>query len=138
MTLCAPIQYYSTAVPSFPCKWLDLFNLTSNKPEVFPDVLKSSTLETIELRYPANEWLLVYIDGSFKPEVPVPLWFCRLFEDLLAVGKNAPSCDGEVSAVCEVTTQLLAPAKVVFLIDSHATISVLSSNISTDCLRTIK
>ncbi|GFX12441.1 uncharacterized protein TNCV_1697171 [Trichonephila clavipes] len=38
-----------------------------------------------------------------------------------------PSCDGEVSAVCEVTTQLLAPAKVVFLIDSHATISVLST-----------
>ncbi|GFT46946.1 hypothetical protein TNCV_3746341 [Trichonephila clavipes] len=54
------------------------------------------------------------------------------------VGKNAPNYDGEVSAVCEVTTQLLAPAKVVFLIDSQALISVLISNIPVDCIHTFQ
>ncbi|GFT52412.1 uncharacterized protein TNCV_502411 [Trichonephila clavipes] len=59
-----------------------------------------------------------------------------------AVGKNATNYNGEVSAVYESTTQLLAaglaPAKVVFFIDSQAAISALSSNTPTDCLNTIQ
>ncbi|GFW31460.1 hypothetical protein TNCV_1288071 [Trichonephila clavipes] len=59
-------------------------------------------------------------------------WFCRLFEDSLTVGKNAINYDGEVLAVCEATTQLLAAdlasAKVAFFIDSQDAILALSSN----------
>ncbi|GFS84180.1 hypothetical protein TNCV_2365421 [Trichonephila clavipes] len=50
-----------------------------------------------------------------------------LFEDILAAGKNATNYDGEVPAVYAATTQLLAasiaPAKVVFFINSQAAIS---------------
>ncbi|GFX21793.1 reverse transcriptase [Trichonephila clavipes] len=69
-------------------------------------------------------------------------WFCRLFEGSLAVGKNATNYDGEVLAVCETTTQLLsaglAPAKVVFFVDSQAAVLAISNNTPTDCLNTIQ
>ncbi|GFU43542.1 hypothetical protein TNCV_4005751 [Trichonephila clavipes] len=51
-----------------------------------------------------------------------------------------PKYDGKVLAVCEATTQLLAvgiaPAKVVFFINSQASIIALSSNTPTDYLNT--
>ncbi|GFX55206.1 reverse transcriptase [Trichonephila clavipes] len=60
----------------------------------------------------------------------------------LSWGKNAINYNGEDSAVCEATTQLLASglvhAKAVFFIDSQAAILALSSNIPTDCLNTIQ
>ncbi|GFW08450.1 reverse transcriptase [Trichonephila clavipes] len=66
-------------------------------------------------------------------------WFYRLFEGSMVVGKNATNYDGEVLAVCEATTHLpfagLAPAKVVFSIDSQVANLVLSSNAPTDCLK---
>ncbi|GFS98635.1 uncharacterized protein TNCV_2987601 [Trichonephila clavipes] len=56
--------------------------------------------------------------------------------------KNATNYDSEVLAVCEATAQLLAaglaPAKVVFFIDSHAAILALSLNKPTDCFYTIQ
>ncbi|GFW54207.1 reverse transcriptase [Trichonephila clavipes] len=69
-------------------------------------------------------------------------WFCWLFEGSLAIKKNTTNYDGEVLAICEATAQLLsaglAPAKVVFFIDSQAAILALSSNTPTDCLNTIQ
>ncbi|GFX79706.1 uncharacterized protein TNCV_2746251 [Trichonephila clavipes] len=74
-------------------------------------------------------------DVSSETNGAGPGWFCRLFEDSLAVGKNAATYDDEVLAECDATTQLLhaclAAAKVVFCIDSEATISALSSNTPT-------
>ncbi|GFX81639.1 reverse transcriptase [Trichonephila clavipes] len=56
--------------------------------------------------------------------------------------KKANNYDDEVSALCEAATQSLfaelAPSKVVFFIDSHATISALSSNTPTDFLSIIQ
>ncbi|PRD30466.1 UNVERIFIED_CONTAM: hypothetical protein NCL1_26341 [Trichonephila clavipes] len=133
---------YSTVPTAFPFKRLNLTNLTSNKADAIPE-LKSWALETIEERYPANEWLHFCIDGSYLPETnrAGTGWFCKLFEGSLAMGKNATNYDAEVLAVCEATTHLLsaclAPAKVVF-IDSHAAIIALSSNTPTDCLNTIQ
>lgn len=138
----ASIQCYSTVALALPLIRLDLINLASNRAEAIPDELKSCALETIELRYPANEWLHIYTDGSYLPETngAGAGWFCRLFEDSLAVGQNATNFDSEVSAVHEAMTQLLAislaPAKVVFLIDSQSAISAPSNNTPTDCLRT--
>ncbi|GFV47280.1 reverse transcriptase [Trichonephila clavipes] len=145
-----PIAYesldaYSTVAPVLPYKRLDLMNLTSNKAEDFPGELKSCTFETIELRYPANEGLHIYTDSSYLLETndswhEMVLWW--LFEDSLAVGKDATNYDGEVSVVCQATAQLLAagldPVRVVFLIDSQNAVLALRSNTSTDCLHTIQ
>ncbi|GFS62474.1 histone-lysine N-methyltransferase SETMAR [Trichonephila clavipes] len=134
---------YSTVPTAFPFKRFNLTNLTSNKADAIPEELKSWALETIEERYPANEWLHFCIDGSYLPETnrAGTGWFCKLFEGSLAMGKNASNYDAEVLAVCEATTHLLsaglAPAKVVF-IDSHAAIIALSNNTPTDCLNTIQ
>ncbi|GFX87969.1 reverse transcriptase [Trichonephila clavipes] len=116
--------------------------MTSNKADTIPE-LKSCVLETIEERYPANEWLHINTDVSYLAETngAGTGWFCRLFEGSLSVGKNATNHDGEVLAVCEATTQLLsvglAPPKV-FFIDSQAAIVALIRNTSTDCLNTIQ
>ncbi|GFW02143.1 hypothetical protein TNCV_4854831 [Trichonephila clavipes] len=57
-------------------------------------------------------------------------------------GKNAINYCGEVSAVCKAATQLLdaglAPARIVFLIDSQAAISALSSNTPTHCFNVVQ
>ncbi|GFW89340.1 reverse transcriptase [Trichonephila clavipes] len=69
-------------------------------------------------------------------------WFCRQYEDSLTVVKNGTNYDGEILAVCEAKTQLIAtgqaPAKVVFFIESQAAILALISNTPTDCLNTIQ
>lgn len=140
----APLQCYNTVAIALPTYRLDLINLTANKSDAIPDELKACALDTIEQRYPPNEWLHIYTDGSYLPETngAGAGWFCRLFEDSLAVGKYATNYDGEVAAVHEATSHLLtaglAPAKAVFLIDSQAAILSLSNNIPSDCLRTIQ
>ncbi|GFS67902.1 reverse transcriptase [Trichonephila clavipes] len=141
---CYPIQLYSTVATALPSKRLNLTNKISNKADAIPEELKSSALEMIQQRYPVNDWLHIYTDGSYLSEtnrVGVG-WFCRLLEGSLAKGKNTTNYNGEVSAVCEATTQLLAAglatAKVVFFIDSQAAILDLSSNIATDCLNTVQ
>ena len=86
----------------------------------------------------------IYTDGSYFSDTKGAGagWLCSMFEDSMAVGKNASNYDGEVCAVLEASNQLsthnLTPSKAVFLIDSQAAISALSSNASTDCLRTIQ
>ncbi|KMQ82368.1 reverse transcriptase [Lasius niger] len=140
----APIQCYNTVAPALPTYRLDLINLASCKSEAIPEELKACSLDTIEQRYPRNEWLHIYTDGSYLPESngAGAGWFCRLFEGSLAVGKYATNFDGEVSAVHEASNQLLtaglAPSKVVFLVDSQAAIVSLSNNNPTNCQRTIQ
>ncbi|GFY16507.1 reverse transcriptase [Trichonephila clavipes] len=144
MTRHASIRFYSFVAIALPSKQLDLIHLISNKVEAIPDKPKSCALETIEQRYPVNEWFHIYTDDTYLPETSGAgvEWFCRLFEDSLAVGGNATNYDGEVSAVSEATTQLLAagldPAKVIFFSNSQAAILALSSNIPIDCLNTIQ
>ncbi|GFX99750.1 reverse transcriptase [Trichonephila clavipes] len=96
MTCHAPIQFYSTVATVFPSKRLNLTNMTSNKADATSEELNSCTLETVEERYPVNEWLHIYTDGSYLPEAngAGTGWFCRLFEVSLAVGKNATNYNG--------------------------------------------
>ncbi|GFU85766.1 uncharacterized protein TNCV_1791221 [Trichonephila clavipes] len=144
MTHRDPMQFYCTVTTALPSKRLNLTNMTSNKADAIPEKLKFCVPETIEERYPANEWLHIYTDGSYLPETNGAGmgWFCRLFEGSLAVGKNATNYDGDVLAVCEATTHLLsaglALAKAFFFIDSEAAILALSSNTLTDCIFTIQ
>lgn len=138
----APLQHFTTVVSALPSTQLDLIGLTSSKSDTIPDELKSSALETIHTRYPTFEWLHIYTDGSCLSGGAGAGWFCHLFEGTVAVGKNATNFDGEVCAIHEASSQLLAtdlaPARVVFLIDSQAAILALGSNAPTDCLRTIQ
>ncbi|GFW30116.1 reverse transcriptase [Trichonephila clavipes] len=136
-------QCSTKTTPAFPSKQLYLIKQTSHKSEAILGKLNSWALDTFELRYPMNEWLYIsIITYSYLSEANVDGvgWLCQLFKDSMAVGKNASSCDGEISAVCEATIQMLtdglAPAKVVFLIDSQAAISTLST--PTDCRHTIQ
>ncbi|GFT86444.1 uncharacterized protein TNCV_3259431 [Trichonephila clavipes] len=116
----ALIQLYST-ITTAPSKLLDFFNMTSNKTEVIPDELKSCPLETIEQRYPTNEWLHIYTDNSYLPKT------------------NATYYDGEHLAVYNAITSCwpppttITPATVVF-IDTQAEILALSSITPNDCL----
>ncbi|GFT81190.1 reverse transcriptase [Trichonephila clavipes] len=68
MTVSATIQFYSTVATALPSKRLNLINMTSNKAAAIPNELKSCALETTEQRYPANEWLHTYTDGSYLSE----------------------------------------------------------------------
>ena len=140
----APLQHFTAVVPALPGKRLDLLHMHSSKSGTSPLELKSHALETIHTLYPSNEWLHVYTDGSYLPETKGAGagWHCSLFENCSAVGKYASNYDGEVTAILEAANQLqglnLPPGRVVFLIDSQAAITALSSNAPTDCLRTIQ
>ncbi|GFT39220.1 reverse transcriptase [Trichonephila clavipes] len=144
MTRRALMQFYCAVATALPSKRHNLTNTTANKADAIPEELKSCALETIEQRYPAKEWHHIYTDDSYLPETNGSGvgWFYRLFEGSLAVGKNATNYDGEVLAFCGATTKLLsaglASEKVVFFIDSQATILALSYNTPTECLNTIQ
>ncbi|GFU10973.1 reverse transcriptase [Trichonephila clavipes] len=64
--------------------------MASNKADVSANELNSCAFETIEQRYPVNEWLHIYTDGSYLPETKGAgvRWFCWLFEGSLARGKK--------------------------------------------------
>ncbi|GFV98064.1 reverse transcriptase [Trichonephila clavipes] len=117
MTRHAFIQFYSAVATALPSKRRNLTNMTSNKADAIPEELKSCALETIEERYPANDWLHIYTDSSYLPEAngAGADWFCRLFEVSLDVGKNATNYD-----------------------DSQAATLASSSNKPTDSLNTIQ
>ncbi|GFW51382.1 reverse transcriptase [Trichonephila clavipes] len=90
-------------------KLLDLINFTSNKAGSIPDELKSCALETIEQRYLVNKWLHIKLTGhTYQTNGAGSGWLCRPLEDSLPVEINATNYNGEVSAVRETTTQLLA------------------------------
>ncbi|GFW55212.1 reverse transcriptase [Trichonephila clavipes] len=102
---------------TLPFKRLDLINISSNKAEARPDELKSCTLETMEQRYPVNERLHFYNDGSYLPNGATTGWFCRL---------TITSCWPQF------------PTQVVFFKDLQDAILALNSNKPTDCLKTIQ
>ncbi|GFY35273.1 PAN2-PAN3 deadenylation complex catalytic subunit PAN2 [Trichonephila clavipes] len=110
---------------------IDMYDLCG----IFTYIFEQSNC--IKRRYPVNKWLHIYMNGSYLPETTGAGlgWFCQLFEGSLAMGKNTTNYDGEVLAVCGAIMQLLAaglaPAKVVFFIDSHAAILALSINTPT-------
>ncbi|GFU25037.1 reverse transcriptase [Trichonephila clavipes] len=122
------LSIFNTA---FPSKGLNIINFTSKKAGAIPDELTSCVLETIEQKYSANEWLHICTDDSYLPVTNGPGmgWFGWL--DSWDVGRNTMNYNGDVSTICEATTQLLsaglAPAKVVF-IDSQCAILALISN----------
>lgn len=140
----APLHHFVLVVPALPTSRLDLPHLNRPKNECNPFELRSSAMEAIHTLYPSTEWLHVYTDGSYIPELngTGAGWHCEFFEDFRGVGRHAGNFDGEICAVHEAADCLLSSAaaigQVVFLIDSQAAISALSSNTPSDSLRTIQ
>ncbi|GFT23993.1 hypothetical protein TNCV_2062771 [Trichonephila clavipes] len=96
--------------------------VVSLKLKPFPDEPKSCALETTEHRYRVN--VSTCLCGQFIPpetNVAGTGWFCQLFEESLAVEKNAPNYDGEVSAVSAATTQLLTTGQLLKKLSSSTT-----------------
>ena len=62
---------------------------------------KDLTLETIHTRYPEDQWLHVYTDGSLQnPEEGArPGITCKLFSFYKSMGKNTTHFDGEITAI---------------------------------------
>lgn len=107
--------------------------------------LRKSALQTIHNRFPENEWLHVYTDGSSMPTTgnTGAGVFSRVFEGHTAVGAPLSCYDGEVAAVVMAVEHLLqipnpSLRRVVFLVDSQAAILALARNSDTDCELTLK
>jgi ribonuclease HI len=95
--------------------------------------LKQLPSETLNTKYPSEEWLRVYTDGSLTVEgegVRAGV-YSELFSHYLAVGKNKTVFEGECQAILYALTQLLyqqnAYEEVVILVDSKSVIQAISS-----------
>jgi hypothetical protein len=87
---------------------LDLLDAT-NKKTYSVDFLKPLALETLNTKYPSEEWLRVYTDGSLTVEgegVGAGV-YSELFSHYSAVGKNKTVFEGECQAILYALTQLL-------------------------------
>jgi anti-sigma factor ChrR (cupin superfamily) len=113
---------------------LDLLEVTNKKTDS-ADFLKQLASETLNTKYPSEELLRVYTDGSLKVKgegVRAGV-HSELFNHYLFVGKNRIVFEGECQAILRVyaLTQLLfwqnAFEKVVMLMDSKSVIQAISS-----------
>ena len=66
-----------------------------------PEVAKALALETIHTRYPEDQWLHVYTDGSLQnPEEGAGAGItCNLFSFYKNMGKNIIHFDGKITAI---------------------------------------
>ena len=99
------------------------------------EVLKQTTLETIENRYPLNKWLHVYTDGSqiYKNGTTGAGIHCDLFQMYHSLGRYHTAFDGEIKAITTALSQLtcrtLSSHNVVILSDSKAAISAIANHV---------
>jgi hypothetical protein len=107
---------------------LDLLDVTNKKTDSV-DFLKQLASETVNTKYPLEEWLRVYTDGSLMDEgegVGAGV-YSELFSHYLAVEKNKTVFEGKCQAIFYSLTQLLyrqnAYEKVVILVDSKSVIN---------------
>ena len=96
--------------------------------------LQQLALATINGRYPSEEYLRIYTDGSLskiggKAGAGI---HSELFSHYISVGSNRTSFDGEITAITMALQQLLlrptAFTKVVLLVDSKSAIQSVASN----------
>ena len=86
-------------------------------------------LQTIQQRYPEEEWLHLYTDGSYIDKGAGA--YCKLFSHYIPVGENKTNFDAELEAIQFSLAQLLHRMtnfkKVVFLVDSKSAIQKIAS-----------
>ncbi|KAJ4439622.1 hypothetical protein ANN_07750 [Periplaneta americana] len=109
---------------------LGLFNHEKEilKSEVNTEMLKQLSLETINIRYPPQNWLHLYTDGSLisREQGAGAGVTCCLFSLYRSLGYGTTSFDGEIIAINECLRNLLCHINkfrnVVILSDSKAAI----------------
>ncbi|KAJ4445420.1 hypothetical protein ANN_07225 [Periplaneta americana] len=109
---------------------LDTLNLTEEilKSEVNTEILKQLSLETINIRYPPQNWLHLYTDGSLisREQGAGAGVTCCLFSLYRSLGYGTTSFDGEIIAISESLRNLLCHINkfrnAVILSDSKAAI----------------
>lgn len=122
-----PINYTTTATN---------LSLTEHykKKDTPPDILRYAALSTMNEKYPEDEWLRVYTDGSHIEETGETGAgvYSKLFAQYAPVGKNRTNFDGELKAIYLALQQLIYRPnqfnKVVLLVDSQAAIHAATSN----------
>ncbi|GFX03683.1 probable RNA-directed DNA polymerase from transposon BS [Trichonephila clavipes] len=119
---------------------LDLV-LNVRKRDLSPTALHAIALETINTRFPPEEWLHIYTDGSlldFAQGAGIGV-FCHLFSFYLHAGPLTTHFDGEVEAIHIALQQLavrLPPIeRAVILSDSTSALQALSNYNENNCLR---
>ncbi|GFS97092.1 uncharacterized protein LOC103524116 [Trichonephila clavipes] len=119
---------------------LDLV-LNVRKRDLSPTALHAIALETINTRFPPEEWLHIYTDGSlldFAQGTGIGV-FSHLFSFYLHAGPLTTHFDGEVEAIHIALQQLavrLPPIeRAVMLSDSTSTLQALSNYNENNCLR---
>ncbi|GFX49462.1 uncharacterized protein LOC103524116 [Trichonephila clavipes] len=118
---------------------LDLV-LNVRKRDISPTALHAIALETINTRFPPEEWLHIYTDGSlldFAKGAGIGV-FSHLFSFYLHAGPLTTHFDGEVEAIHIALQQLavhLPPIeRAVILSDSTSSLQALSNYNENDCL----
>ncbi|KAJ4435862.1 hypothetical protein ANN_18482 [Periplaneta americana] len=106
------------------------------KSEVNTEILKQLSLETINIRYPPQNWLHLYTDGSLisREQGAGAGVTCCLFSLYRSLGYGTTSFDGEIIAISESLRNLLCHISkfknAVILSDSKAAIlSIVSKHI---------
>ncbi|GFY22899.1 uncharacterized protein LOC103524116 [Trichonephila clavipes] len=119
---------------------LDLV-LNVKKRDLSPTALHAIALETINTRFPPEEWLHIYTDGSlldFAQGAGIGV-FCHLFSFYLHVGPLTTHFDGEIEAIHIALQQLavrLPPIeRAEILSDSTSAFQALSNYNENNCLR---
>ncbi|GFV11996.1 uncharacterized protein LOC103524116 [Trichonephila clavipes] len=119
---------------------LDLV-LNVRKRDLSPTALHAIALETINTRFPPEEWLHIYTDGSlldFAQSADIGV-FSHLFSFYLHAGPLTTPFDGEVEAI-HISLQQLAVRlppfeRAVILSDSISAFQALSNYNENNCLR---
>ncbi|GFX53940.1 uncharacterized protein LOC103524116 [Trichonephila clavipes] len=115
--------------------------LSVRKRDLSPTALHAIALETINTRFPPEEWLHIYTDGSlldFAQGAGIGV-FSHLFSFYLHAGPLTTHFDGEVEAIHIALQQLavrLPPIeRAVILSDSTSALQALSNYNENNCLR---
>ncbi|XP_035211029.1 uncharacterized protein LOC118185299 [Stegodyphus dumicola] len=72
-----------------------------DKKEMCPEQIRTIALETIEQRFPAEEWIHVYMDGSLTDRIQGAGagGFSKLFSFYIPVGAYSTHFDGELKDI---------------------------------------
>ncbi|KAI5738059.1 hypothetical protein M8J77_002519 [Diaphorina citri] len=106
---------------------------TFRKQDVAPLITKTMALETINTRYPSDDWLHIYTDGSLiNPEDGAGAGiFCELFSFYKRLGTFTTNFDGEIAAIKIALLQILNRTnqfeRAVILSDSKAAIQSITN-----------
>lgn len=124
--------------PINPTDYIEITTETSLDEEVckttdIPEKLLQITLRTINTKYPSNEWLRIYTDGSLTdPQGSAGAGiYCKYFSQYLTLNQGSTVFEAEIQAIATALTHILHNTmnenKIVLLIDSKSAIEAINN-----------